>query len=383
MPDRSDTLTAREVIRRRLRNQHLAGPGLARPQDVVSRLLAVQSQDYPAASWGVAQRTRRATQADIDAALNNGWILRTHVMRPTWHFVAPADIRWLLALTAPRVHAASAYRYRQLGLARSDFKRSHSLIERALRGGNALTRPEIAAALQSGGLDSEGQRLAYMVMHAELEALICSGPLRGRQFTYMLLDERAPPAAPKTRDEALAELATRYFTSHGPATVQDCAWWSGLPAADVRHAIQLAGTRLSRHLVGGVPHWSGDASRRLREAGGVRAWLLPNYDEYLIAYRNHDLVIDPGVRDRLRGAPRAPDRHIMVLDGKVVGGWRRGVQRGRIRIEAHSLAPLDAPARGALKIAADAYSRFAGMPQDTVFVKQAAVPTPNVTGAAR
>ena len=227
--------TPTELLTARLRNQQLIASTRRKPAQVVSWLCAMQAQDYPAAKWAIGlARARHARTRDVEQAFNDGLILRTHVLRPTWHFVAPEDIRWLLALSAPRIHATNAYYYRQAGLDAKTFAKSCAMIHRALEGGKTLTRAELAMHLKRAKVPADGLKLAYLMMHAELEGVICSGPRRGKQFTYALLDERAPATKPKTRDEALAELAKRYFASHGPATVRDFAWWSGLTTKDAQ-----------------------------------------------------------------------------------------------------------------------------------------------------
>src|SRR5258707_10282859 len=210
-----------DVLRQRLSNEHLSQPQFDQPVDMVAWLGAVQAQDYAAAKWALGMRLKDATDAALDQAFNDGGILRTHVMRPPWHFGAPADIRWLLALTAPRVKALMSYYGRQWGVDDALLKRSRAVLTKALQGGRQLTRSEIDQALQAAGIQGSALALGHFAMHAELDALICSGPRRGKQFTYMLLDERVPPAPKLTRDEALAALTQRYFTSHGPAQVPD------------------------------------------------------------------------------------------------------------------------------------------------------------------
>ncbi|MBA2457948.1 MAG: winged helix DNA-binding domain-containing protein, partial [Gemmatimonadales bacterium] len=223
-----------DLLRQRLYTQRLSGPPLERPEDVVRLLGAVQSQDYPGAKWSLGQRVRNGTDAAVDEAFSSGRILRTHILRPTWHFVAPDDIRWMLQLSAPRVQALNAHRYRQLELDQALLRRSAALFARALESGNHLTRTELAAVLSRGRIAAAGARLAHAVMHAELEGVICSGALRGKRHTYALLEERASLARILARDEAVAELTHRFFSGHGPATPAHCAWWSGLRAADVR-----------------------------------------------------------------------------------------------------------------------------------------------------
>src|SRR5205085_9873252 len=180
------TMPAFDLLRHRLHNQQLTRSKFTDPAAMVAWLGAVQSQDYFGAKWALAQRLPGATDASLDRAFNEGAILRTHVLRPTWHFVAPADIRWLLALTGPRVLAISAPYFRANGLDAAVFKRTHPVITTALQGGKFLMRSELAAALKEAGLGQSGLGLTYAVIEAELTGLICSGPRRGKQFTYAL-----------------------------------------------------------------------------------------------------------------------------------------------------------------------------------------------------
>ena len=233
------------IATRRLDASGLLRPRFTTPEDVVRRFGAVQSQDYPGASWGIGQRLGSAArQADIDAALDEGRIVRTHALRPTWHFLHPADIGWILRLTSPRVEKLNAQYYRRTELDEATLGRSVEVMAQALEGGQHLTRSELSAAMVAAGIDTRGQRLSLLVMHAELEGVICSGPRRGRQFTYARLDSWVPPApdAPADRAAALAELTRRYFTSHGPAEPRDFAWWSGLAIADAKAGLANAGT---------------------------------------------------------------------------------------------------------------------------------------------
>lgn len=223
-------MTLSDLLPQRLYNQHLAGSQLEKPEDVVRRLGAVQAQDYPAAKWSVAERTRRISDIQLDRAFAGGTILRTHMMRPTWHFVTAADIRWMLKLTGPRVNTAIGSYYRKMKLDDAVFERSHAAIAAALRGGKHLTRAELSSALRHAGVTSakdDRMRLSFIMLRAELDGLVCSGPRVGKQFTYALLEDRVPRAAVLDREEARAELARRYFMSHGPATLKDFRWWSG------------------------------------------------------------------------------------------------------------------------------------------------------------
>ncbi len=228
----------------RLLRQRIAGEGLERPADVVRWMGAVQAQDFAAAKWAVGLRTNACTDAGVEEAFARGEILRTHVMRPTWHFVAPEDIRWMQALTSAYVKAQMGYQFRRLELDPAVFKRSTAAMVKALRDGQQLTRAELAQVLARAGIQGDGLRLAHIIAHAELDAVLCSGGRRGRQFTYALVDERAPNARKLPRDEALATLTERYFASHGPATLRDYAWWSGLSAAAVKAGLETVKTKL-------------------------------------------------------------------------------------------------------------------------------------------
>jgi hypothetical protein len=353
-------MTNQSIARLRLRNQRLAGTPFDTPEDVVGWLTAVQAQDYGGAKWGIAQRSRSTTNATLDQLFDDGAILRTHVLRPTWHLVLPADIRWLLALTSPRVHAANAHYYRRHELDDALFQRSDALIVAALQHGRQLTRAELARVLLDAGISASGPRLAYLLMHAELDGLICSGALRGRQHTYALLDERVPPSAPMDRDAALAELAQRYVASHGPATVHDFSWWSGLRVSDARTGVELAHGSIEPTTVDGTTYWSADPAAEAVETSGG-AHLLPNYDEYLVAYSDYGVVFDPALRD-VPNADAALQGHIIVLDGMVAGGWRRTARAREVIVETRPLRALDARQRADLQSAAQAYGRFMELP---------------------
>jgi hypothetical protein len=322
------------------------------PADVVTWLGAVQAQDYAGAKWAVAQRAGGCSDAQVELTCDRGDIVRTHVMRPTWHFVAPADVRWMLALTAPRVLAASAYYHRQVGIDARTFDRSNAALAAALEGGRHLTRLELARSLEAAGIRAAGIRLAYLLMRAELDALVCSGPRRGKQFTYALLDERVPATRPLDRDEALAELTRRYFTSHGPATLRDFAWWSGLTVADGTKGVELARAHLAREVVDGKVHWLAPASRP-GPAKKPTVHLLPNYDEYLVAYQDRGPSFDR--RDNVLS------NHVVVKDGRVIGAWRRTVGQATVTIETRLVARLDADEMRELRAAAERYGRFLGL----------------------
>ena len=354
-----------DLVERRLRNQRLAAGGHAQsPEAVVAALGAVQAQDYLGAKWAVAQRAVACTDAGVEEALDRGTILRTHVLRPTWHFVAPADIRWLLALTAPRVHALNAPYYRQTGLDEARLlARSDGALAKAVQGGRYLTRDEVRAALLDAGIRADGLRLALLLMHAELEGVVCSGPRRGKQFTYAALDERAPTARHLPADEALAELARRYFTGHGPARPHDFAWWSGLRVADAQQAIQALGPALESRSAGNDTYLvAADGTRPSRRRGGPRVHLLPSYDEYVVAYRNHAPIVEVGHAKTLSIRGGFVGAAVILVDGRVAGSWRRTLERAGVTVHAALLLPFDAAAQASLERETVRYGQFLGLP---------------------
>jgi DNA glycosylase AlkZ-like len=332
------------VVRRRLARQRLIGEPFENLRDAVRFLLALQGQDYAEAKWCLSERLGGATDAELDAVFDAGEVLRTHVLRPTWHLVLAEDLRWLLELTAPRVHLALGSAYRRLGLSEADFARGHEAIEAALQAGEPLVKEEMVAVLERAGLEGERLRLHHVIMHAELEGLICSGPRRGRQQTHVLLADRAPDAKRLDRDEALPGLARRYFAGHAPATARDFAWWSGLTLVEARRAIELA------DLGAGDDGWYGlDGIEP--DGAGPKALLVGMFDESVIAYQDLRFAFAPppdGLEPLIRP---------IVIDGRTVGTWRRVTERGSVTVEARPFEPLGAAEREAL---VDAASRFGG-----------------------
>ncbi len=348
------------LVSARLRNQKLTRTALRTPEDVVAWLGAVQAQEYPGARWALGQRAKGLTDAAVEEAFDAGRILRTHVMRPTWHFVTPADIRWLLTLTAPRVHAVSAYYYRRLELDATVLRRSRAIFERALGDGTFLTRTELAAALAGGGIEAKGQRLAAVVMHAELERVICSGPKRGKQFTYALLDERAPRARTLDREESLAELAGRYFTSHGPATLRDFVWWSGLTVREAKAGVESAVPALVR-VANGERTYYAAASRSAPPPAAPTAHLVPTYDEYLIAYKDRELARATAATSA-GGDPIDIYAQFLIVDGLFGGTWRPYADTDTSVVRIVAARPLTGLNRRSIAAAAERYAQFLGMP---------------------
>jgi hypothetical protein len=358
------------LVARRLAAQQIGPPALTDPAELVSRMGAVQAQDPVGARWALGLRLRgRPVEATISRALAEGEILRTHVMRWTWQLVTPADLHWMLPLVAPRLVTRAARRHRELALDAATFRRSHVAFERALRDGAHLTRGELGAALRAAGIAVDGPRLSHLLGHAELHALVCSGAPRGKQATWALLAHRAPPTrAPLSRDQALAELARRYFRSRGPATAADFAWWSGLRPVDARAGLAAVEAELASDDVEGTIYWRArDAARSPGPAPApAGAFLLPAFDEYLVAYKDRTAML--AARDARRinagGGMLAP---CVVVDGRVVGTWRRSLGRAGVMIELALFAKPATADRARIVEAAERYAAFLGLDAKIVF----------------
>jgi winged helix DNA-binding protein len=347
-------LTETDVADLRLQNQRITRPGPRRAEKVVAWFGAVQAQEYGPAKWGLALRSPLGTtDAAIERAIDEGRILRTHLLRPTWHFVTPADIRWMLELTAPRVQQRMSTYDRRMGLDAPVMTRAAGLLERALGDNGCLTRRELGAHLQRAGLPSTSMARAHIAMYAELEGLICSGPRRGKQSTYALVADRAPSAPRLQRDEALAELTRRYFRSHGPATIRDFVWWSGLKTTDARRGLEIIRAR-SRDL-DGLTYWSIGRDKGGKPLPKVTMHLLPIYDEYLVAYRDHKVVPRPAYA-------LGNFQHALVIGGQVAGTWRIVAGAKGLAMDVRTLSRLTPAGRRGLAQAVGRYRRFLGVP---------------------
>lgn len=343
----------------RLHNQQLEYPQVTTPEALVGWLGAVQAQEYADAKWALGMRLPGMTDAQVEQAFTDGRILRTHVMRPTWHFVRREDIRWLLALTAPRVHGVSAYYYRSHGLDETLLRRCDEVMARALQGGQQLTRAELAEKLAVAGVEAAGNRLAYIVMHAELEGVVCSGARRGKQFTYALLDERAPNAPMLKRDEALAELVRRYFSSHGPAQVQDFVWWSGLTVADTKAGLEMLNGEIVSEMIGGKTYWYAASQVAPQSVAAPKVYLLHAYDEYGVAYKDRADFLNPAFAG---DANTAVYSGYFLIDGQVAGNWKRTFKKKATLIEYMAFRELTREEITAFEVAAKQFGAFLEMP---------------------
>jgi hypothetical protein len=341
-------------------NQQLANNNQFSPAELCGWMGAIQSQDFGAAKWAIGLRNPALKDTDVEEAYNRGEILRTHLMRPTWHFVSPENIRWLVQLTAPRVDALCKYNYKRLELDDAIFKRSNQIITNALAENNFLTRNEIGEVLGKNGIIATDLRLIHLMIKAELDGLVCSGPMKGKQFTYALMEERVKNQPTPDRDECLSRLAQLYFTSHGPATVPDFAWWCGLAAKDVARAMELAKHHLNKETIEGKVYWYKNFVSTLQNDEPT-CFLVPNFDEYLISYKDRDLMLEG-----LTGDLKSPRGNIIfsnavIMDGRIAGIWKRELKKDRVLMEINCFRRLDAGEIEATQKAARRYGSFWGL----------------------
>ena len=357
--DSGDGSVDRRIARWRLASQHLSGPGLGSAEAVVDSLLAVQAENHSQSSWAVAARTSGMTEVEFTAAYDAGEILRTHVMRPTWHFVTPADIGWLLDLTGPRIWGSTFRNLANRGLDPAALERAGEIVTAALAGDGPRTRPEIGAYLDDAGLPSTGQLLGHQLAWCEMHGLICSGPLRDGTHTYALLDERSPDRRRLDRDEALAELALRYFTSHGPATERDLAYWATQTLTDVRAGIASVADQLESFDHDGRTFWhapiEGSGPEPADATPEPRGHILQILDETFRGYQDSRWVIDT---DKLVTRGREPSIGMLLVDAQMVGYMTRTVRADDVEFTVRPMRHLDDGELAAIEAAASRYARY-------------------------
>ena len=350
-----------DITHTRLAAQRIAGQKFDTPAEVVAWLGAMQAQDYLAALWAIGLRMRAATQAAVEQAIAERRIVRTWPMRGTLHFVAAEDVRWMSALMTPRVIAGSAARLRrEHGLDDAVLARCRKIVVKSLQGGQALTRGALYAALETAGIATAQQRGIHITGRLAQEGLLCLGPRADKQPTFVLLEEWVTRHRAPARDEALAELALRYFRSRGPATAHDFAWWSGLTLKDAQLGIELARTGLHQESIEGTAYWQGDEIPATFE-NVANPQLLPSFDEYLVAYKDRSAALEARFNRQVIGINGLFNASV-VVDGRVVGTWKRTLGKTSVAIELVPFRRLLKKERAAVEAEAQRYGNFIGLP---------------------
>jgi hypothetical protein len=348
-----------ELARLRLETQRISATTFTDPAEVVAWLGAVQAQDYLGALWAVGLRLARAREQDVERALADRRIVRTWPMRGTLHFVAAADARWLVDLLGPRAIAGAAGRFRALELDDATVARARRVLAKRLEAGTPITRGAAYDQLERAKISTAGQRGIHILWRLAHERLICFGPREGKQQTFVLFDAWLPRARALPSEEALGELACRYFTGHGPAAVADFAWWSGLKVSDAHRAVALAGGRLQRVLAGGRPYWCGHAPAPPPAARG-RAHLLPAFDEFVVAYADRTAAVAPAHQVHVNAGGGILNPTI-VIDGRVAGTWKRRLSRREVVFAPAPFGALGAAKSRAVATALERYAAFLGL----------------------
>ncbi len=348
----------------RLYHQQVAHTRLEMPEQVVAWLGGMQAQDYPGAKWSIGLRLPQATDAAVERAISERRIIRTWAMRGTLHFVAAADVRWMLALTSPKNLAGAARRRQQLELDDATLARCRKLFTKALQGGKQLGRDELYALLERANISTAAQRGYHILWNSALQGVICFAATSGKEQTFALLEERVAPTREKTRDEALAELALRYFTSRGPATLQDFTWWSGLSAGEACAGLEAVRSQLLQQTVNKQAFWMAPDIAVPKETAG--AFALPGFDEFLLGYKDRSAVLDARHAQQVCPGGNGMFAPTIVINGRVAGTWKRTIRKTAVEIGATPFVPLRKAERTAFAAAAESYAAFMGLP--AVFV---------------
>lgn len=321
-------MSVMDISHLRLLNQQVVASKCTSAKEVVACLGAMQSQDFPMAKWGIGVRLPGSNLKLIDAALDTGEILRTHALRPTWHFVSSDDIYWLLELTAPQIKTAMRSRDKILGLTEDIFSKSNALLENALRDGKHLSREELTALFVQAGIGMNENSAYHLLVRAEIEGIICSGQTRSNKQTYALLSDRVPEKKTLRRDEAIIELALRYFASHGPATMQDFVWWSGLSVTDCRKALDALKSSFISETIGAVTYWFKPSSMEPGIDKDI-VHVLPAFDEFIISYKDRSAVL-PFSEHHKAVSNNGIFRPVIVHNGQVIGIWKRTIRKDNV-----------------------------------------------------
>ena len=349
-----------DIARQRLISQQIERTGFNSVREVTAWMGAIQAQDYGMAKWAVGLRLPGCTDQAVEDALSRGEIIRTHVLRPTWHLVAATDLRWMLELSAARIKSAIKSYQRGLGITAELVAGSNALLSRVLKNNRALMRSQLVAEFQRGGFPTDENRAAHLLLMAELDGLICSGPLIDQHQTYALLEERIPQAASLTRAEALAELARRYFTSRAPATLQDFTWWSGLSRGEAGQALEALRSEFACETSSSQTYWFSPAAADF-SPGQPGVHLLPGFDEFIISYQDRSASLAPGFRTQVISS-NGIFRPVILVDGQVAGLWSKTTKKERVHLHGHLFSPAGDGLLPEIEKKAARYSEFLNKP---------------------
>jgi Winged helix DNA-binding domain len=347
------------IANARLANQQIASAKFKKAKDLVAHMGAIQSQDYAMSKWAIGLRLPGSTEKQIEKALDKGEIIRTHVLRPTWHIITGADIYWILALSADKIKSQMKTMNRQLELTEKIFTRSNTILEKCLQDGKHLTREVIMDSLEKAKIPTQSNRLSHLLVRAELDGITCSGKMDGNKKTYALLSERVPKKKILSKEESLALLAKKYFTSHGPATIEDFSWWSGLTLTNARQGLEMVKSNFIAEKINGLDYWfNNDLQLPVKNQSSVH--LLPAFDEFIISYKNRtaSLAAEHHKRALTMNGIFHP---VIIVNGQVAGLWKRSVQKDMVNIEASFFKPQNKVTHCLIAKQTKLFGQFLGM----------------------
>lgn len=331
-------MTHQEILNLRLYSQQLTDKIAHTPAEVVHALGAVQAQDYAGSQWSIALRTKSPTQSAIEKAITDRSIVRTWPMRGTLHFIAAEDVRWMLSLLTPRVQSGMERRRKELELDTLTLTKSHDLLLKALDGGKQLMRSEVYSVLENNGITTTNQRGIHIINYLAQNQVLCHGSHNEKQPTYVLLDEWIPKSKELSSAEALAEITLRYFTSHGPATIQDFVWWTGLKLTDARTGLTSVNQFLTHAEIEGTTYWF---IPELRDVASVKTtFMLPGFDEYMLGYTNRTLMVEKLHLPKVVPGNNGMFMPTVVVNGKVEALWKRAIKKDRVVIDLYPFNKL-------------------------------------------
>ena len=340
------------ISKTRLINQKIASTEYKSPSEIVSWMGAMQAQDYSMAKWAIGSRLKGSTDIKVESSYNKGEILRIHLLRPTWHFVSADDIYWMLQLSSTKIKSSLKSRHAQLELSDPIIAKTTNIIEKALLKETYLTREELAKEFSKAAIRTNENRLSHILFCAEMDGIICSGPLKINKLTYALLHERVPHKKELSKEESLAELAKRYFKSRCPATLEDFIWWSNLSVTDARKAVHLIKDDFHSESIGSSVYWiSNSEDLRIRRNS---VYLLPAYDEFLISYRDRSSSLSE-VNNKRSVSDNGIFYPLIVINGQVAGTWKRKTNKNKVSVE---LLFFKQPAPSTIKLIEDKVNGF-------------------------
>jgi hypothetical protein len=343
----------------RLNNQQITANKFDSPNRLVAYMGAIQAQDYLMSKWAIGLRLPKSTDSQIEAALDAGQLVRTHVMRPTWHIVAGQDVRWMLAISKKQIKSAMSSYAKDLGIDTTMYNRSKDLIIKALEGSKNLTRTEIMTEIELAGIKTSSGHAVHFMMNAEVEGIVCNGVMRGKEQTYTLLDEKVPKGLTFSYEEAISELAKRYFMSHAPATIHDFNWWSGLGMNDCRSGIESIKSDLESFQFEEKIYFIPKDFTEIQPKNSI--FFLPAFDEYCVSYKNRNAVFNPAWHKEAITS-NGIFKPIIVVNGQVVGIWKRTIKSKFIVIETTFFDKKDRLENALIEQSLVGFSDFWGLP---------------------